>query len=172
MALVQITLTLPAKGTCRCPIAPLSCGIGGKLIVFLKDPAQTVDGNGVIVMDIINRVYDSATFKYIYTLQFDDDQITVPSISQCDFEDWCCYDCATRYVDAREFSANCSEILACLSGFNVVGDAGAAETVNEGDTLSILGTGAASTTSSATDTVTVDVPLPLYAVPTPYFIGT
>ena len=171
MALVQVTLILNAKGTCRCPIAPLSCSIGGQLIVFLKDPAQTTDGNGVIVMDIVNRTFDSSCFKYTYTLEFDDALITVPSISQCDFEEWCCYDCNSRYVDARELSANCSEVLACLSGFNVVGDAGAAETVNEGDTLSILGIGAASTTSSATDTLTVDVPIPLFSVPTPYFIG-
>jgi len=46
------------------------------------------------------------------------------------------------------------------------------ETVNNGNTVTFTGSGIATASVAAVDTVDIDVPGPVFAVPTPYFTGT
>lgn len=99
MAKLQILLSYPPLPCSPC-CPPFPCKTGDKFILILIDPTKTADGSGVIVSDIVSRTFNILTKKFDYVVCFDDSLLAQgqPTISQCDLDDQCCFNCQSKFA--------------------------------------------------------------------------
>lgn len=96
-------------------LPPFDCAAGDRMILFLKQPAFTADGSGVVVGSIITRDYVAGSYDYY---------VDVPAallatgvhIDQCDVLKACCFDCVAEYLCRLMAYPNCPAIKDCVGG--------------------------------------------------------
>lgn len=156
MALISFVLKYNGKGCPPCP--PYNCGAGEKLI-FFTDPSLLANGTGVILLDIVSRVYNSNTCKFEYTVSYDNSALSDPNrvLSQSDQLNVCCYNCAAEYSDLNNVFPDCDQVNLCVTPFNVEDGVPNTETVGPGETLTVLGGNSIDTTVGPVKTVTVEL---------------